>query len=222
MATNNPSFPQLPSTVWKNAWSLLKRSPTRKLDDKTLAVELNVQQTAARQYQVELTRLGILNEDATPTALAGRWRQDGDDPQIIAEILQNAYPEDLLQLAPPDDLDRDKIIRWFMSQNLGEGAAKNKAATYIRIASGISAMDAAPSPPQAKRPAKTAASATVKQTPTRQSGGSGGKVTNPGTGERRKPEFNVNVQIHISADATTDQIDAIFAAMSRYFDDSAS
>ena len=222
MATANTSFPQIPSTVWKGVWQILKRTPSRRLDDKALAIELNVQRTAARQYQVELGRLGILNEDGNPTPLAARWRQDGDDPEIILDILHHGYPDELLELAPPGDLDRDKVVRWFMSQNLGEGAAKNKAATYIRVASGVSAIDSSPQPPQAKKATKAVSSGPrtpVAREPNR-SGGTAGKGA--GTGERRKPEFNVNVQIHISADATTDQIDAIFAAMSRYFDDSAS
>jgi hypothetical protein len=209
--------------VWKGVWQILKRTPSRRLDDKALAIELNVQQTAARQYRAELTRLGILNEDGTPTDLAGRWRQDGDDPQIITEILQKAYPQELLELAPPDDLDRDKVVRWFMSQNLGEGAAKNKASTYMRVASGVSSIDAPP-PAQTKKAAKATAASSprtpVARETSRSSGGASAKGS--GAGERRKPDFAVNVQIHISADATTEQIDAIFAAMSRYFDDSAS
>lgn len=224
MATNNTSFPQIPSTVWKNVWQILKRTPSRKLDDKVLAIELNVQRTAARQYQVELARLGILNEDGTPTPLAGRWRQDGDDPEIIREILQQAYPQDLLELAPPDDLDRDKVVRWFMSQNLGEGAAKNKAATYMRVASGVSAIDTPPASAQPKKAPKAVAARTGPRIPVAREAGQSGKGAGKAAemGQRRKPEFNVNVQIHISADATTEQIDAIFAAMSRYFDDSTS
>jgi len=221
MASNNTPFPQIPSTVWKGVWNILQRTPSRKLDDKVLAIELDVQRTAARQYQVELTRLGILNEDGTPSPLAGQWRQDGDDPKIITEILKNAYPDELLELAPLDDLDRDKVVRWFKSQNLGDGAAKNKAATYIRIASGVSAIDAQSQSGQGKRAEKPQAS--KSQAARAPAPPVGERKSDPPRAkhdvrDRRRPDFNVNVQIHISADASTEQINAIFEAMSRYFD----
>lgn len=127
---NENIFPQIPSTVWKGVWGLLRKSPTRKLDDASLAAELNVQQTAAKQYLNELVRLGILEPEGTPTELAGRWRQDGDNTDIITEILQKAYPESLLQLAPLDDLNRDKIVRWFMGQQLGEGSRQEQS-SYV-------------------------------------------------------------------------------------------
>lgn len=217
MAAEN-TFPQLPSTVWKGVWSLLRKSPTRKLDDSSLAAELNVQQTAARQYLKEIVRLGILAEDGTPTELAGRWRQDGDDQEVITEILQQAYPESLLQLAPMDDLDRDKIVRWFLGQQLGEGSAKNKAATYIRIAQGISALDA---PPRgATTPSQTKAPAAKRSKPATTSAATRQEDRSPLEGQRgqTKPDLNVNIQIHISADASAEQIDAIFAGMRKYFD----
>lgn len=47
-------------------------------------------------------------------------------------------------------------------------------------------------------------------------GGRGGKVS--GGSKSRRPDLNVNVQIHISADASAEQIDAIFSSMRRYFD----
>lgn len=224
------SFPQVPNTVWRGVWGLLKRSPNRKLDEATLAIELNVQNTAARQYIVELNRLGILELDGAPTNLANKWRQDGDDPSIIQEILGIAYPDDLLQLAPPDKIDRAKITKWFGNQNLGEGAAKNKAATYIRVATGMSLPDAATD--RAPRSSGGTSKKTTKKTDSKSTTGQSAKPLvsgegqrgDPGVGngsERRQPNLNVNVQIHISADASTEQIDAIFVAMRRYFDDSA-
>jgi hypothetical protein len=211
-------FPQIPSTVWRGVWSLLRKSPNRRLDDATLAIELNVQPAAAKQYVNELARLKILESDGAPTALAGRWRQDGDDKEIISEILQNAYPDALLQLAPIEDLNRDKIVRWFMNQNLGEGAAKNKAATYIRIASGVSAVDAPASRDPSIRPAQAAAgqSSSSRRTANTSPAGNPTAKNVPPSGQK-SPELHVNVQVHISADASSEQIDAIFSSMKRYF-----
>jgi hypothetical protein len=46
------------------------------------------------------------------------------------------------------------------------------------------------------------------------------KQSSAGRSGSRSPQLAVNVQIHISADATSEQINAIFSAMRQYFDDS--
>lgn len=212
-------FPQIPSTVWKGVWSIFYKSPSRKLDENVLSAELNVQKTAARQYINELTRLKIIESSGSPTELASRWRQDGDDPQVIMDILKGAYPQTLLDLAPPDNLDRDKIVRWFLGQNLGEGAAKNKAATYIRIASGVSSSDS----PRTSAPTESASTSPKRKLAPTRPASSGARTeavskSDNGVSRPKRPDLNVNIQIHISADASPEQIDSIFSAMSKYFD----
>jgi hypothetical protein len=148
---------------------------------------------------------------------------------VIQEILETAYPQELRDLAPVDRLDRDKIVRWFVAQGLGGGAAQNKASTYIRVASGVSASD---NPKQAVRPTSPRPTRTANQ-PARQpkktleeppsddsSGGDSGKINGKGRERSGRPDLNINVQIHISADSSAEQIDAIFSAMRKYFDGS--
>ena len=215
------SFPQIPCTVWSGVWKMLHDSPTRKVDENVLAVELGVQKTAARAYLNELVRLGLFVADGTATDLAKRWRQDGNDLDIIQEILAHAYPSELREIAPVDKLDRAKIIRWFVSQGLGAGSAQNKAATYMRVASGVSAGNAASpkssrsSSPSTSGPTRVRAGRTPSETkPPERNGDRNARQDDPG----RKLDLHVNVQIHISADSTSEQIDTIFSAMKRYFD----
>lgn len=212
-----PSFnyPQLPKGVWQGVWALLRKTPSRKMDEKALAAELGVQATAAKAYARELMKIGILDEEFRPTDLANRWRQNGKDSALIEEILEKSYPQDLRDLAPVGDIDRDKVIRWFISDGLGEGSAKNKAATYIMLTEGIDeesvSSPAKSSPKQSKArgeknrdidPVK------IKAKPDQRKPSDGGDF---------KPELAVNIQIHISADASSDQIDAIFSSMAKYF-----
>ncbi|WP_447765299.1 hypothetical protein [Sphingopyxis panaciterrae] len=217
------NYPQLPRNVWRGVWDILRKTPNRKLDEKALAAELAVQPTAAKAYSRELAKLGILNDDCTPTELAKLWRQDGQDAALIDQIIELAYPQELRELAPRDDLDRDKIVRWFMNEGLGEGSAKNKAATYIMVSGGISeevdAVSAAPrrAAPAAATPAKGRAKP-AKPTQTGDDNGAKGTDRKAERGQRR-PDLNVNIQIHISADASAEQIDAIFSSMKRYFDE---
>lgn len=210
------NYPQLPKGVWHGAWALLRKAPNRKLDDRALAAELGVQSTAAKAYARELIRLGILDEEFKPTSRANSWRQDGRNATLIQEILDDVYPEDLRHLAPIDDLDRDKIVRWFMNDGLGEGSAKNKAATYLMLAEGVDEDATVPSKSgsagsktkdepklKVKKSAASPPAATQKE-------------VDAGNGSFT-PELAVNVQIHISADATGEQIDAIFNSMKKYF-----
>jgi hypothetical protein len=211
-------FPQLPTTVWRGVWQSLNRAPNRRLDERSLAAELKVQPTAARQYLKELQKLGILSPEGQPTPLADRWRQNGNDPDVIEAILQEAYPDSLRHLAPPDDLDREKVIRWFLGEKLGTGSAKNKAATYLMVAQGV--PEDGKTAPRTVSPAKASEVRTKAPRSEIKS-----RVTTKPESEReqktvKSPQLAVNVQIHISADASTEQIDAIFSAMRRYFDES--
>jgi hypothetical protein len=215
------SYPQLPTTVWYGVHQILKRTPKRKLDDSILAVELGVQQTAAKQYLRQFVILGLLEEDGSPTALADRWRQD--DATAIADILAKAYPQALLDLAPSDGLDRAKIVRWFTAQGLGSGAAGNKAATYMMIAKGVLGEDVGSSAPFVPRrrsePAANREPARQKPSTSKSATPANRRETGTSDTHQKRPDLNVNVQIHISADATSEQIETIFAAMKRYFND---
>lgn len=224
MADKN--YPQLPTTVWRGVRDMLRKSPNRKLDERILAVELNVQQTAAKAYLNQLVGLGLLNDDGTPTALAEKWRQNDPAP-AVEDILSKAYPQALLDLAPSESLDRSKIVSWFMGEGLGSGSAGNKAATYIMIAQSATGEEtnAKASTPARSRPT---AKVTTKHRPATRPNidtPNGNDMNNANNGVNRndrqkKPDLNINIQIHISADASSEQIDSIFSSMKRYFNES--
>ncbi len=215
------SFPQIPSTVWWGVRALLQRSPSATISERTLGVELQVQEAAARQYIAELKRAGILNDENKATPLAGRWRHDDTYADAVSEILSNAYPEDLIQVAPPELGDRQKVISWFTREGLGVGTAGNKAATYLLIGSATPnespARGAAASQKNGsreKRPTKQAASTAPVKSQAQK------PVEKPARNAQFEPmPLNVNVQIHISAEASSDQIESIFSAMRRYLYD---
>lgn len=178
-----------------------------------LAVQLGVQPAAARQYTTELRRVGLINEEGKPTDLALRWRMDDDYADAVTELLRAAYSDELLNLAPTID-DKDKAVSWFQYQGLGEGAARNKASTYFLIGSAA---------PGQAAPKSNAGSSTPKvQRPK-------GKPTEKPQDTKSLPQssvearsgfdvfpVNLNLQIHISSEATAEQIDAIFSSMRKH------
>jgi hypothetical protein len=224
-------FPQIPGTVWWGVRAVLQRSPSATVDERLLSVQLNVQDAAARQYIVELKRVGLLTEEGKATAVAQRWRLDDSYVEAVDELLAGVYPEGLLQVAPPGGADRQKVISWFLREGLGQGAAGNKAATYMLIgAREPNEAGARPNNTRAasaeggKRPQVARSSSAKPSTRTDAKPGAQEVLPEPNhqNRARQRPDgipLNVNVQIHIGADAGQDQIESIFAAMRRYLYD---
>lgn len=215
------NFPQIPSTVWWGLREQFKKTVPSRVTDSYLVAQLNVQATAAQSYLRELKKVGLLDDEGKPTEAAKSWRFDDTYRSAADQILRAAYPSDLIEIAPPDDNDRQKAVRWLMQAgNLGEGAARNKAATYFMIGSNEPPSDIA-----TPKPTKSAARAAPKQkeaSSTKVASTKGMERTPPpapplndSAGDQTIP-LNVNVQIHISADATADQIESIFANMKKY------
>jgi hypothetical protein len=213
-------FPQIPATVWWGVRSILNRTPNAVLDERFMAIQLSVQEAAAKQYIAELTSVGILNEDRKATPLALDWRLDSSYHDAVEKLVKSVYPQSLLDLAPHEEGDRQKATSFFMREGLGQGAAGNKAATYFLIG--------------AKNPNESPVRNPTKAKP---NGGTSGVVPEQGAVVQKRAipsakkqgdqkytasnsiPLNVNVQIHISADAGTEQIEAIFSAMKRYLND---
>jgi hypothetical protein len=190
-----------------------------KFDDGSLAATLDVQPAAARQYLTELKRIGLLDEKGAATELGERWRHDEGYDNVVDDILASSYPSGLVSIAPAGQAERSSVERWFAHAGLGSGTAKNKAGTYIMIANdrpGEIKVRSAPQraeKPQSERRAATAPKISAEK-PARQE-------IRRRSREQPSSSFplNLNVQIHISADASTDQIESIFAAMRKYLHD---
>jgi hypothetical protein len=213
MADKN-SFPQIPSTVWWGVRGILQKTPSATIDERYLGIHLGVQEAASRQYISELKRVGILGEDGKATPLAGRWRHDETYWAAAQEVIKTSYPAGLIQVAPPGEADRQRVISWFIREGLGTGTANNKTATYLLIGSKTpnespsrsattqqkapSTKDQASKPKAALKPSRT-----------------------PAPPERASEAWplNIHIQIHISADANNEQTESTFSAMRRYLHD---
>lgn len=214
-------FPQIPATVWWGIRSIMSRTPNAVFDERFLAIQLNVQEVAAKQYVTELTSVGILNDDKRATPLALEWRLDASYHDAAEMLVKNNYPQALIDLAPHTEGDRQKATSFFMREGLGQGAAGNKAATYFLI--GASSPNESPARGIPKLKSSSGVSNETAEPRARRSA-----VNKRGSEQGRRSAhlaktdgipLNVNVQIHISADAGTDQIEAIFSAMKRYLND---
>lgn len=215
---DKPNYPQIPSTVWWGMRTSLRKSPNATVDDGFLAVNLGVQPAAARQYLAELKRVGILTDEGRATPLAMKWRNDETYREAADEIVRSCYPQSLLDVAPPGEADRAKVISWFMLNGLGEGTARNKTSAYMLIAN-----DPIQDAPDARSAAPARTPQNEKKTAKKVTTGSTSRRLDEQSTRGRIEAFplNVNVQIHISADASVEQIQAIFSAMRNYLSNDA-
>jgi len=133
----------------------------------------------------------------------------------------------LVHIAPPGEAERQKVVAWFQHEGLGQGAAGNKAATYMLLSSPTpneapravpknGGSEPAPSRRTPKKRSSPAASVDAADASTKT--GDDGRDS-PVKGRADSFPLNINVQIHISADAGTEQIESIFQAMRRYLYD---
>jgi len=222
-------FPQIPGTVWWGVRAILNKTPNATVNERFLSVELGVQEVAAKQYISELQSVGILNEDNKATPLANKWRLDSSYKAAVDELMDAVYPEGLRHVAPFAEGDRQKAVNWFQQEGLGEGSARNRAATYFLLGTN-DPNEAPPSRGSATRKSSGESSTTdsrkrvskfVPKTKANQSRPTAelSRASSRGEGMPDTIPLNVNVQIHISADASTEQIESIFSAMRRYLYD---
>lgn len=211
--TEQTFYPQLPAAIWWGFREILKNKPRIQLSPKIISVQFGVQDTAAKAYIRELQRLGMLDEECRPTELALKWRLDDDYSQAVKDILKFAYPEDLLDTVDVNDLDRTKAKQWFEYDGLGSGAAGNKASTLALIASNSPGETSKQVSAKSERPSRRTKS--VKKVagdhPVAKS------VQMPSSNEVGQGiPLNINIQIHISADSSSSQIETIFKSMKKY------
>ncbi|MBL9068247.1 MAG: hypothetical protein JNN10_18350 [Sphingopyxis sp.] len=222
-------YPQIPSTVWWGVRAILQKTPSATIDERLLGVQLGVQEAASRAYINELKSVGILTDESKASPLAQKWRLDESYAEAVTEIIEDVYPEGLRHLAPPGDAERQKVVSWFLREGLGQGAAGNKAATYLLLASLTPSEAPKPtskaSPESNSKPRQAKGQPMVKPKREAAARDDQSRQDNQDKDVRRTRggvetlPLNVNVQIHISADAGSEQIESIFQAMRRYLYD---
>jgi hypothetical protein len=220
MASENQTYPKIPSNLW---WSLRKKfhgSVPKEVSTDYLSINFNVNEASAKTYQGVLRRIGLIGEDNKPTDRAIKWRGDQDSYQEACEgIIKDVYPDSLNDLVTDINLDKDKAIKWFM-QNLkiGQGAASYMASTYllIRDADLTKESDSSSQKPKATLKPKGSVSTTQPKNSTAVKVNSEKNTENSHGDSDFQPKVHIDVQIHISPDSSAEQIEQIFSSMAKH------
>jgi len=221
------SFPMLPIAHWWQLRKQFKKSIPGAVTDNYVATVLGMQPNSARANVLPfLEDLGIIGEDNKPTERATLWRDDEHYAEVCRAILREVYPQDLLDAVPDPNTNRAQAERWFAHRTgAGEAAVRRMAGLYAVLAE----ADASKQPDLEKKEAKErpARERPAKERPAPRPPTVSVPATVPDPNaylherernhsRRAAPGININLQVHISADATPDQIDQIFASMAKH------
>ena len=223
------SYPMLPTSHW---WALRKKfrqSLPGIVTDSYLATVLSMGANSARANVLPfLKTLGIIDQEGKPTQRAKLWREDDHYAEVCKAILSDVYPNELREAVSDPVTEKAKARSWFaQNTGVGEEAANRMVAMYTVLIEGDASKQPDDKKPTAKK-ASVKSSTTAKKAIAPTKSGVVQQTTNSGDGAgsggdhgHRKglshgPEVNINLQIHISADASADQIEQIFASMSKH------
>ena len=225
---NKASYPMIPESNW---WSM------RNQFSKTLpsTVSVNYLKTllalatdqAARNILSPLKSLGILDDDGHPTDLANLWRTDSTYGKACETMLNAIYPPELLELFPGKDFDKSKVKEWFKATaKLGDSAANKATSLFTLLKSGEikSTSGSAQSPAKKTKSEKKTPTKKVQRTEKDITSGKEGPsapiapIAPITVASNKLPQMtmHIDLQIHISPEASTEQIDAIFASMAKH------
>jgi hypothetical protein len=220
MEKDYKTFPNIPVSHWKTLRAQFKKSIPGTITTNYLASILGMSESSARaNIMTPLKMIGLIDENGNvDQERARKYRDDNQYKELCEQIIQENYPKELLDAFPSFDSDREKVKSWFMNRTgVGETGARRMVAFYYTL------MEADPSitnDSKSKTTTKPKTQTTVKTSKVQTK-----SVTEPLIEKEKQtqpkhhsdfPGLNINIQVHISSDATPDQIEKIFEAMGKH------
>ncbi len=220
------SFPTIPTAHFLTLRGQLKKTIPTSISSNYLASTLNMTEEGAKVNIIPGLKLMKLidNDNKVNTELAKKLRDDDHFKEFCQTVLKDCYPQDLLETFPELPEDKGKIKRWFMNHSgVGDSAAKKFTSMFALLLEGnpnktsdlkpngngtTKTKSKEPKPKVAKATQATPTPAEVSATPQ--------QAIPPPSFQVPNPEVHVNVQVHIAADATNEQIEKIFESMGKH------
>jgi hypothetical protein len=222
MADTTKYFPNIPVMHWNNLRTQFKRTIPGTITSNYLATVLDMSEASAKaNITPSLRQIGLIdNEGKTNQELAKRFRDDELYPKFCEEVIQKIYPQGLRDAFPDKDLNRERVKKWFMNHtSVGESAASRIASLYIALVEADPTVASNTSITKAKEVKPKVAKSEPREEPKKESEPIHEHKAPKATHEPKTnygPDLNINIQIHISSDASPDQIKSIFENMARY------
>ena len=220
MASDKRVFPIISSRAWWDLRRAFSRSLPGEVNARYLATVLDMSERAAANVLPNLRRVGLVDDAGAPTERAVLWRDDAHYPEVCSAIVGDVYPKQLTDALPPPDPDRERVTSWFARETrTGEAASSQMGRLYIlltqrdvrmgeeRLADlpvgGKSGGGAPrkPAPPGRSREDQAAVAAEKRA---------------PEVPKGLAPDVHIDIQVHIDASASPEQIEQIFKSMAKH------
>lgn len=227
MAETFKSFPVLPVSAWNSLRVQFKKSIPGSISPNYVATVLSISEDSARNNILPaLRQINLVDKEGkTSQDVAKRLRDDALYPDLCRNILKRLYPQELIELFPDKDSDREKVRYWFMNHTgAGESATRKMTSFYLTLVEANPAIsnngngrskEVKTNGEKQKSVARKATTAFAAK-----NGGTESVANNhkevAQSRQHSSPDLNINLQIHISSDASPDQIKCIFENMSKY------
>ena len=218
--TTKKTYPRLSPKNWWDLRNRFKKTIPTQEDSTYLATVLNMSKESAQSNILPFLKMIVLIDPEGKTQdLAKRWRDDKEYPKVCKEMLEHVYPKSLLDTASDRSKIRDEAKRWFM-QETGVGAhAANKMTAFYALLQDANVEGEKSIHEMVKKSADTK---TAKR------GWKGKPAVRDKTNDEVEetedadkivnqfPEIHINVQVHVSADSTPEQVDHLFASIAKH------
>jgi len=211
---NKKSFPMLPGSHWWKLRDQFKKSIPGIVSDTYLASVLNVQKISAQTNILPtLRQLKLIDEGGKTLDIAKEWRDDEKYPSVCEKMRKSIYPQELFDACPNPLIERESVKRWFAhTTGNGDSAVMKMVSIFLILVEADPKKKAeAKNPKRAEKPA-------IDKPLAKKSPAAVSKTTSQAAPPIRgnKPDVYINLQVHISADATADQIEKIFESMGKH------
>ena len=220
MAEQNNSFPTISEKNWWTIREKFKSSLPSVVSTTYIKSLLSMANDNSANSNVisPLKRIGLIDDENKPTALANDWRIDDKYNTVCETIVKSVYPTELLDLFPDSSVDRATARTWFMSQGVGQGAADKMVALFSLLKNGeIRDKASGSTKSTSNKPANAKQrEASANKTTNTASTDHPAAETDKNIDSINRPNLHIDLQIHISPDSTPDQIDTIFASMAKH------
>lgn len=214
------SYPYMSSGQWLGARERLRKSVPNVVDVDWVMAALGTSEKGAKNTLPQLRAAGLIDNAGRPVdALVNDLRDDATYADACERILTTLYPAALRDAWNDPKEDADNVAAWFM-RNAGTGSvtAKMQAKFYLLLLKGE--LPAGEPSKKAAAPAKKVAAknaTTVAEGKEIREGAQGEQQPAPPPGSKAiGPNLHIDMQIHISADASDTQIDTIFKSMAKH------
>jgi hypothetical protein len=219
------TFPMLPGGHWWTLREKFKQSIPAIVTDSYLAAVLKLTvESAHKNVLPYLKDIGLIDDEGkTHQELAKAWRDDSQYPDVCAQLRERIYPQELLVAVPDPRQDREGARRWFANHTgVGVSAVARMLQFYIILAEADASMKPVERSAKAADSSKGARTTRkpqvtrLEEIPAAASQPTASQSPAQEPGPVQFPAICINLEIHISADASLEQIEKIFESMARH------